>query len=438
MDFGFRRTRQITREIELPAHDGVRFAPTPDRVSRFLRLARERNPANALPDRLCKIGMGLFCALAALSLLVWGAGFRNATLVLRTWFFLSLLLAVPVLAALYIRQAFGLASKLHKYHSPTLTLGADRVILEMRRRMVFRGKYSPTVRREFLYSRIVGLDYDRATKTLRLISAYAPGDTTLEITMFYDQAEQIVREIEKRSGVFIHPAMRGDDYADLRDLPGLRRERGLLRPMCVCALLFFLASLMTVLSIRGYNAKHPYTPYPATALSFLTGRFGIGDTVTLDGCDFTLNSAAQAGSDARGVCYQVLMDIRNGNGSDIRLRAGTPFKDSPTNVSFTGITDDGGTVPLEASRTPPGYVGVDMPLPSRLQAGKSAAVNFFVWVPGGVSRVNLIVNSDYWPPADILRDVVYTGGTVTVGGQERKSNEIRFTVDLSETEATGG
>lgn len=432
MDFGFRRTRiaQIVKEAELPvlAQGEVRFVSAPDRVSRILRLARERNPANTLPDKLCRTGTGLFCALAAISLSVWGVVFRNATFVLRTWFLLSFFLALPVLAVLYIRQERGSASKLHKFHSHALTLGADRVILEMRRQMSFRGKHSPTVRREFLYNRIVGLEYDRTAKTLRLISAYTPGEATLEITMFYDQAEQIVREIERRSGVFVRPAMRGDDYADLRDLPGLKRERGLLRPLSICTLLFFLASLITSLGIRGYNAKHPYNPYPATGISFLTGHFGIGDTVTLDGCDFTLNSISRAGSDTRGVCYQILTSVHNRNTSDIRLRSGIPFKDSPTNVAFTGIS--GERVPLDVSRTPPGYVGVDMPLPSRLQAGKSAAVNFFVWVPDGVTKIEMSVNSDYWPPADILRDVVYTGGIVTIGEQTMKSNEVRFTVDL--------
>ncbi len=427
MDFGFRRSKQIAREMELPplARGEISYTAAPDRVNRLLRLARERNPANTLPDKACRAGMFLFFALSVLSLLVWGAVFRNATFVLCTWFFLSVFLALPVLAILFVREMRGSASKLHKFSSATLTLGADRVILETRRQMAFRGKHSTTVRREFLYSRIAGLEYDRATKTLRLLSAYAPGDATLEIPLFYDQAEAIVREIEARSGVFIRPAMRGDDYADLRDLPGLCRERLPLRPMSICTLLFFLASLLTALGIRGYNAKHPYMPYPATDTAFLAGDFGIGDTITLDGCDISPKSIDRAASDARGVCYQVLVNFENQNSSAIRLRSGELFKDSPTNVAFTA-----GEKALEVSGAPPGYVGVDMPLPSRLAAGKSAAVNFFVWVPDGVAEIEMSINSDYWPPPDVLRDVTYTGGTVTIGERTLKSNEVRFMIDI--------
>ncbi|MDR1692917.1 MAG: hypothetical protein LBR72_06115 [Oscillospiraceae bacterium] len=431
MDFGFRRAKQTARDVELPlpSYGGVRYVPAPERVSKLLRLARERNPANALPDKLCRIGTALFCVLAALSLLFWGGLFRNATMVLRTGGILLIFPALPSVTALIIRQALGLASPLHKFHSPVLTLGADRLILERRRHMLFRGKHSPTVRREFLYSRIAGLEYDRAAKTLRLLSAYTPGETAFEITMFYDQPEHIIREIETRTQQFVRPAMRGDDYADLRDLPGLKREAHTPRIAGFCVLLLTLASLVTALGIRGYAAKHPYRPYPATEVFYLTGDFGVGDTVTLDGCDITLNSVAKAGSDERGVCYQIVVEFKNNNGSDIRLRAGET--EGINNVAFSGLTLNGASVAIDSTRIPPGYVGVDMPLPSRLQAGRTAAVNFFVWAPPGVTGFEMRVSSDCWPPADILRDVVYTGETVTVAGQTLKSNEVRFTMDLS-------
>ncbi|MDR0294306.1 MAG: hypothetical protein LBH95_09185 [Oscillospiraceae bacterium] len=432
MDFEYDRTKSasIARDIELPLDltgGGARFVPTSDRYARVLRLARERNPANVLPDKLCRVGMGLFMTLAAADLAVWGALFANATLLLASWAVISLLIILPVLLTAYIRQALGLASKLHKFHSPALILAPDRVILEMKRHMLFRGKHSPTVRREFLYDRVDRLEYDRSSKTLRLSSAGAQAPS-LEVVMFYENSDAIIREIEERSGVFVHPAMRGDDYADLRDLPGLRRERSLLRPMSVGALVFCLASLLTVLAIRSHNQNNPYLPYPRTQEAFLVGRFGVGDTVTLDGCDITLNGVTRAGSDARGVCYQFLVTVRNGNASPIRMRSGEAYKDSPGNILFTAVTEGSKTVPLETSGPPPGYVGVNLPCPSRLPSGKNVGLTFFIWVPDGAERVEMTVNSDYWPPADILRDVTYTGGITEIGNRPVKNNEVCFSL----------
>ena len=431
MDFESNRTKSAApaREIEILdlTGDSVRFEPTHSRFSRILRLARERNPKNTLPDKLCRAGLKLFLILAAADLLIWGAIFRNATLILTSWAVISIFIALPALLTAYIRQSFGFASKLHKYHTPVLLLAPDRVILEMKRNAIFRGKHSPTVRREFLYSRVARIEYDRSAKSLRLSSSGTPC-VSMEIVMFYENSEIIIREIEKRSGVFIHPAMQGDDYADLRDLPGLKRERHLLRPMSIGVLVFCLASLLTALSIRSYNHKNPYMPYPKTQEMFLTGRFAAGDTVTLDGCDFTLNGVTRAGSDARGVCYQFLLTIHNTNASTIRLRAGERYKDSPGNLLFTAQTTDGRTIRLETSDPPPGYVGVNLPCPPRLTAGKMLSVTFFVWVPDNAERVELTINSDYWPPADFLRDVTYTGFDADVGGRTVKSNETRFSL----------
>ncbi|MCL2002738.1 MAG: hypothetical protein FWG72_01890 [Oscillospiraceae bacterium] len=431
MDFGSRKTKSAaqSRDIEILnlTGDSVRFEPSHDRVARILRLARDRNEANALPDKLCRLAFMLFALFAAAGLLVWGLVFRNATLVLAFWFALSVFAALPVLLTVYIRQAFGVASRLHKFHSPALTLAPDRVILEMKRNALFRGKHSPSIRREFLYSRMSRLEYDRSTKTLRVSSAGSPS-ATMDIVLFYDNPDAIVREIEKRGGVFIHPAMRGDDYADLRDLPGLKREFNLLRPMSAAVLAFCLASLMTVLAIRTHNQNNPYLPYPRTQEMFLIGRFGVGDTVTLDGCDVTLNDVTRVGSDARGVCYQFLLTLHNGNDSAVRLRVEDAYKDSPGNIQFSAVTAEGKTVPLQTAPPPPGHVGVNLLPPPRLPPHKNISVTFFLWVPDAAAAVELTLNSDYWPPADVLRDVTYSGHYVDIGGIVYKSNETRFVV----------
>jgi hypothetical protein len=438
MDFGSRRTKSVPKahDIEICELSGgsLRFESARGRVSRILRLARDNNPANAVPDRLCRGGAVLFAVLSAINLLVWGAAFRNVTLLLTVWSAISVVIALPALTAVYFRQALGMASKLHKFSNISLTLSPDRVIIEMRRNRLFRGKHPPTVRKEFLYSRISRLEYDRSAKTLRLISAAGTAGASLDVVMFYDDSEFIISEIEKRSGVFIHPAMRGDDYADLSGLPGLRHERPLLRPMCMAVLGFCLITLLTAVSIRAYNQKNPYMPYPPTDEAYLTGTFGIGDTVTLDGCDITLAGVSRAGGDSRGSCYQFIVNLHNRNSSAIRLRSGEFYKDSPGNIIFTAQDGEGSVMPLETSGPPLGHVGVNLPLPRSIAGGRGGSVTFFVWVPDGAKSVTMTANSDYWPPADILRDVTYSGFYTDIGGLPVKANETRFTVNVAELE----
>jgi hypothetical protein len=434
MDFGSKKTKSASkaRDVEIQNLTGgsVRFEPTADRTSRILNLARSRNPSNSLPDKLCRFGFTLFSLLAVSGLLIWGLIFRNATLVLSFWSYLSVFIALPVLLTVYFRSVFGMASPLHRCRDPVLTLTADRVVLEMKRRALFRGRHSPSVKREFLYSRISRMEYDRASKTLRLISSSVPA-ATLDIVMFYDNSDAVIREIETRSGAVIHPAMRGDDYADLKDLSGLKRERDLLRPLSVSVLAFCLISILTVLAIRSYNHNNPYQPYPRTQEMYLTGTFGTGDTVTLDGCEITLHGASRAGSDARGVCYKLLFTFRNSNDSAIRFRAGEQYRGSPGNILFTAVMDDGRVIPLTKASPPPGYAGVELPSPSRLPSGRNVSVTYFIWVPDDAVSVRVSLNSDYWPPADVLRDVTYTGRHIDVNGVTVKNNETRFSIPRS-------
>jgi hypothetical protein len=423
VDFGSRRSRgvQQARDIDIYdlSGDSLRFLPAYDRVSRILRLMRDRNPKNNIPDKLCGLGLTLLLLFGSASLLIWGFVFANATLLLTSWAVLSAVIALPVLTTLYIRQTFGMASPLHRFHSLSLTLTPDRVVLEMKRQMLFRGKHSPTVRKEFLYSRMARLEYDRGCKTLRIYAAGTPA-APMEIVMLYDNSDVLIRELEQRSRIFVHPAMRGDDYADLKDLSGLRKERSLLRPTAVAALLLCLFSLIAALAIRSFNQKNPYMPYPGTREVYLANSFTAGDTITLDGCDFNLAGVTRAASDARGVCYKFILTLHNRNDSAIRI--------GEHNIRFAALTEEGLTIPLDTAEPPPGYIGVNLPCPARLSAGVNRSVTFFVWIPDNAVRTDLIINSDHWPPADSFRDVTYTGGWVEIGGVMVKSNEARFSL----------
>jgi hypothetical protein len=95
---------------------------------------------------------------------------------------------------------------------------------------------------------------------------------------------------------------------------------------------------------------------------------------------------------------------------------------------------DGRVIPLEKAPPPPGYVGVTLPSPARLPSHRNVSVTFFVWIPDDTESVRMSINSDYWPPADILRDVTYTGSYIDIGGRTYKSNETRFVIPRSALE----
>ena len=289
----------------MPERDTLVFKIDAGRQARLLRLAREQREENRRPDSFCRYGFAVYIILGALALLTFGAVFQNRTLLLSVWAVVSAFLGLPVLIVSYARQSAGMASWHHRFSGAELTLGEETLELCMRT----PSKHKPERYRWVLsYGAIRRMDYDRASKTLRIYGAFdteesilprikglpagmtqQPPEVTqtentqyIDILLFYDKSGAFVKEIEARTGIFVHTAMRADDYAELRDLPGLKRDRTFTRPMAAAILAYTVGFLVFSLWIQNYYAQNPYKPYPATDPADLTALHAPDVPVTLE------------------------------------------------------------------------------------------------------------------------------------------------------------
>lgn len=430
------------------------FDADPARYARILRLMREQNPKNHLPDTLCKTGATLFIILSAVSLAVWGAVFFNSTWLLRSWLINSLAIGLPALLLSYFRNTTGLSSWLHRYTVPSVSLGDESLTMELRLNIRWRASADKIYKYVIPYKQIRRIEYDRGVKLLRIYGtpdnntsvfcrdsllpeASRPRDGStgarekgfyIEVPLIFGKSGDFVRELESRCGVYA--ALRGDDYAELRDLPGLRPDHQLVRPMSVILLLSTLCVMLAVLALRGYYSKYPYTPYEKTDPAILAAEHGLKSLVTLDGLDITVESVTRVGRENES-CYQVLLRLENHNENAVRLRVGKRFRDSETNLAFFTVNESGVTGRLELTEPPPGYPGVYLPPPDKLEPGKNTDVTLYLVVPDGTQNIMMTVNSDYWPPEDMFRDVYYKGGYVMLDGEAVKDNEVKFVLDKS-------
>lgn len=424
----------------------------PLRYSRLLRLARGQNPKNSLPDKLCGAGLVLYVGASVFSLLFWGVLFMNRTAVMSGWMVLSLAVGLPVFLAEYIRMETGAASWQHRFRNPTLSILPDRLVFELTRQ-VFGKRVTGRYRWTMPYRDVRRMEYDRSAKTLRIYGKFDPSECRLpgtrkipdgmrrqdsetasaernqfiELPMVFPHPERLLPELQNRTGCYIHPAVRGDDLIDLRDLPGQEKERARVRPIGTAIILATLLTFVLILWIRGYYQNHPFEPFPKTEPQYLQRAFEPGETVVLDGCEITLQEITRVGKSNTGeVCYSLLLTFLNHNEPHIIIRTGEPYRDSESNIALSSRNGGGETIPVPATGPPRGFAGVPQEMPPRLEAEKSTNVNLFFYMPQDTAEIVLSINSDYWAPRDVFRDVHYTGGETEVQGQTVKDNEIRF------------
>jgi len=430
-----------------PSREPIIRRADPWRQARILWLARSLDKKNILPDRLCRCGLLLFAASGLLSVLFWGMIFANKTQTLRFGLGAVLLFGVPVLAATYIRQAYGLASWIHRFKDPVLTLAGDRIVLELTRRQARKKRAEERFCWTMLYSGIKRIDYDRTSKILRVYGAFDPAGSrtgsmaflpegmkrrnvesanrnqALEIPLYFSGAESILPDLQERSGVYIRPAVRGDDLADLRDLPGLKREKELAKPVGLLAAAVTLAVLASALFIDIYHRNSPYMPYPQTEDKYLSKAFGLGDDVVLDGCEITLSkSILRIRQNGNEVCFRIILELLNTNSSAIHIKAG-----NGGNLALTAVLSSGETEKLEITDQPPrGYLPqTDQPLPQRLEPEKLTNAALFFWMPDNADEIILEIDSDNWPADNPFRDIKYTGG---VNARGQKTNQVKFSI----------
>lgn len=292
------------------------------------------------------------------------------------------------------------------------------------------------------YGDITRLDYDRGAKTLRVYGRFreegcrkpiakawprAPRgmveipnperrqdkDFFLDIPLYYDDSATLLQELERRADVFIFPAMRGDDYADLRDLPGLPPKRPVLQLLALFLMVLCLGTLLVALDARR-AAQSPWQPYPPVAEEALTRVHGLYDSVVLDGCRITLERATPGQNGGLNVSF--LFENLNED-MPVLLHLG---KKEP-NIIATANTPQGGKAC--------NYIPPDNPL-VQLAPGGAYHYDVLYALPNEADVVTLEINSDRWASGTRFWEPEYLGRMIVVNGMETLHNRIRFQIKL--------
>ncbi|MCL2030009.1 MAG: hypothetical protein FWG93_00540 [Oscillospiraceae bacterium] len=290
------------------------------------------------------------------------------------------------------------------------------------------------------YDAVTRMDYDRGAKTLRVHGRHreegcrkpppkawprAPRgmvgfpdperrqdkDFFVDIPLYYTDSVTLLQELEQRTGVFIFPAMRGDDYADLRDLPGLAPRRSIHRPLALYLAALCLGTLWVARDARQ-TAQTPWQPYPPTSEEALARTHRLGGSVILDGCRVTLERA-DPGRDG-GINVTLLFENLNED-MPVLLHLG---KREP-NLTATALTPLGET---ECNYIPP-----DNPL-VLLAPGGAYHHDVLYALPKDTSAVILEINSDRWASSTHFWEPEYLGRPVVVNGMETLHNRVRFQI----------
>lgn len=416
-----------------------RILADPRRRAALLRLIQAENPANEAWEKALGYGKWLFFVAAPVGLVLFGAVWPSRRLLTGFAVCLSLAGLALVLLPALIRRLFGVCSVWHKFRDEELTLGADWMAFSMR-------GAAPGLRGEEYvwrvgYADIKRLEYDRKLKTLRVVGRFdeagshkadvfglpkgmlptprperlPEGAVHMEFPLYFPRADELVEELERRSGVYVHPARRADDMADLRDLPGLRPEKDVVKPM-LGGLAAFAAAFLVVLAWQGgWLEKNPYAPYPAMDAAMLGRTFGPGEAAVLDGVRITL-SGAQADGEGR---LRVGLKMENASGAAILLR--TPA-DPQSNVRAAALTRSGQSA-----------LAVEGPEAARVLIEPGGLYELELLIACGeaeaMQAVLIRIDSDRWPPEKPFWREEYLGGTVETKAGRLKSNELVFRVE---------
>ncbi len=419
---------------------GGAISADPRRRAALLQLAKAENPANERWDGALSYGKWMFLTLAPAGLMLFGAVWPSARLLTGFWAGLSFAGLLLVLLPALVRKIFGLQSAWHKFDGEELLLGEDYLEFSMY-------GVAPGFRRDvpyvwrMRYADVRRLEYDRKQKCLRIVGRFdedasrkadaaglpkgmrpmahpearPEGAVYLELFLIFPEADRLLEELEERCGVYMHPARRADDMADLRDLPGLNPEKQVIKPM-IAGLVFFAAIFLIALSIQGgWLEQNPYRPYPPTEKSMLGKAFGVGESAVLDGLRITLKSAdGDSGYDAllvfelENTC-ELPVHFHNVSDRQSNVRAEVMTQTGPERREARG--DEDGLVRIE-----PGGV-YNMKLRVELGSDNNDA------------GLIISINSDRWPLEKPFWREEYTGGTVEIGGKMVKDNEVVFYID---------
>ncbi|MDR1736406.1 MAG: hypothetical protein LBR85_06020 [Oscillospiraceae bacterium] len=417
------------------------FKPNASRRSRILRLRAHSHPEYPIWRGVFLYGGWISVAVGLFAMPLFGIWWRIETAVWAA-FAVSFVLGVIVLCAL------GFTALTGRFTCWTLVSREDLTLDET----VLRYSLTPNSRRPWKrepikpfiwvmpYQNVTRLDYDRSMKCLRVFGRFdeeasrkpdekslrlprgmtaiskpesrPDKDFYLEVPLYYDDSTELLRLLERRAGVFIHPAIRGDDYADLRDLPGLKPNAPVMRALSLFLVVLCVIALALAADLRG-SRRNPWQPYPLTEEDVLTGSFDVGESFLLDGCRVTLESA-EPGRDGG---LEISLLFSNENDAAILLHLGK----QQGNVIASAKTTQGDM--------PCNYIPPDNP---RVQIAPGGVYHYdtLYSLPSGAQSFTIEINSDRWAENPRFWESDYLGREVVIDGEVYLHNRARFVLAL--------
>ncbi len=410
------------------------------RRSRILHLAAKQNPANERWKAFLELVRGAFAVLALLILVLFGFVWPSPDLLTLGFGAVAALTFLLGLLPAALREYMGCPSGWHRYDRERLCLGEEALTLIMNRRRGLPWQGAEEFVWVMPYAGIKRLEYDRALKRVRVIGSIDPDASRIpagqdlpkgmraaeqvskaqaryvDIPMYFAGGDEMIAELEARSGTFVHPAKRADDMADLRDLPGLTPEPKFFRSLTMGLAAFCALFLLVFLWQGQYLKTHPYVPFAPTDKQTLRGVHSAGEDVMLDGCRVTVEAARREGD-----LIAVSLSLENANDTDVMFHAPG---DEKCNVAARCF-DGGEELPCVLEG------GQDVRV--QIAPGGEVKLTFAVRVPeGSPDSLLLLINSDEWPAYPDFWRKPYKGNAVWLEGGDApvKGNEIAFLLEL--------
>jgi hypothetical protein len=335
----------------------------------------------------------------------------------------------------------GVFSPWPLYQREILILDTEAIVYKLSRHHLFHKNETVAPFRWTLpYENFSMLLYDRSTKTLHIrgkfdeAASFRPKDRylpsgmrekpvrknrpdmeyELEIPLYYKDCSSLFSQLEQRSGMFVHPAVRGDDEADLRDLPGLSKPKNVIIPLFLSLVLFGVLSTKLASEVRLDRMENPWQPYPFTQNAALSQMLKTDESVVLDGCKVTLST--QKGTEG-GLVASFLWENLNPL-EPILLHFAKAECNFRAYALVGETTEECLFRPVKEPRV-------------KLLPGGVYRLEVLFSVPVDAKEVQIELNSDRWATPGMFWQPEYLGRMIEVDSQMVMHNRVTYQIDLT-------
>ena len=427
----------------MEANGRTLFLPQPERRLKILMLQQQRHERFAFWSAFLSYSAWSALVSGLFGLLVCGFWLRALPLF---WVALSISLLLGLAAAgasFYLSGPGALTPWLH-FSGEVLEMEDEALVYRLSALPLLPFK---TARTQYVwvlpYANLLRMEYDRSAKLLRLFGRFDESrcvkppepfsrlprgmrfyahperrpaqDFYIDLPLYYGQSQELLQNLEEKAGCFIHPALRGDDYADLQELPGARKPFPMTRVMSLFLALLLTAGSTTALWLQRYLEDNPWQPYPPTALETLVKTHQPGDTVILDGCRVTMERAVP-GKDG-GVRVSMVWENQN-KAESLLLHLGLQNGNIAAYALRPG--EDGKMQETLCAYIPPREQQV------LITPGGVRSVELLFQTPEDTTALRVVLNSDRWASHNRFWEPEYLGRPITVNGEDYWHNQVVF------------